>query len=987
MAKKKSHKKPTIEDVAHVDEHIAKLQIVKSLAINDALHSTDVDSIYKAQQYLKQIEKKDENVKPQSLLFDPQQFGADGYKTKSFKLSYEMLRAMGNIPIIKAIIETRKEQVCSFMEPQKDKYSQGFVIRPKNAKKTDSGIKLSKEQESRVAELTEFVMNCGDNSNAWHGDNINSFTRKFIHDSLTLDQGVWENVRNRAGELCEFIAVDGATFRIADTHNDEYTGGNTNLKKGEKNGYLPYYVQVHQGRIIAEFYPWELCFGIRNPSSNIMVNGYGKSELEDLIETVTAMLNADMYNANYFKVGSNPKGILRVNGNVNQGRIEEFKNQWQATMAGTRNCIHPDTLIWTKEFGGQEIENIARGKEEQDVTIWTGVKWEKAKIFKTEEKQISVTKVNGGLEIKTSPEHRFAIINDEGDFDWKEQKDLKLGDHVLINKESYSSEYLLTYKDQLIKEDLIEILGWMIGDGTLQFKEWDRLERVKKGSILLFFHYDKELDILTKYKDVLQSYNLNVEEVTTTRTPEQIEKAKRKYKFKTVASKHFGLRICDKDFVRFLIEKLGFQTSADGKIVPESIFNMSESFRCAFLRGLFSADGNREGQCGARLTIRNDELRKQVRNLLLSLGIRTASCEQAKTGKYFDKIICTPKFLTIKDNKLFADKIGFIQVHKQPIKEIVESKSYIPRSVIVKYCKLAHQKHKEEKIFSEAEMGNLRNIISYDESCTYNRLINLLSKAKVVYPSFWDNYYFEKVVSLTQTDEKIFMYDVEVFDDIHAFVADGVIVHNSHKMMIIEADKMDFINTQASNKDMEYSKYQEFLIKIACAIYKIDPSEIGFPMQGASEGNKGLGGEGGIEAKLEYSRDKGLKPLIKQYQSWLNKYVISQKDPNYEIVLEGLDAEDSITELDNDVKAVTNWSTVNEIRRKRGMKDIEGGDIILNPVFLQAQMATMQNQQQEESNQYMDQGEQTEEDQKNNPFLKSLQTDIERLFTEESIAV
>ena len=546
MAKKT--KNLSIDNVHEADEQIAKLTIVKSLALDNALRSSDVNDIFKAQQYLKQIEKKDSINKPQSLLIDPVSHGADGYKTKPFRLSYDMLRAMARSPIIKAIIKTRVSQVVSFITPQKDRYSAGFVIRPKNAKKTDSGIKLTKEQEKRIEALTEFMLNCGDNANEWHGDNLTSFTKKIIADSLELDQATAEIIRTRGGEACEFIATDGATFRIADTNNDEKLGivhqANSNLKKGEKNGYLPYYVQVYMSRIVAEFYPWELLFGVRNPSSSILANGYGRSELEDLIENITAMLNADQYNANFFKVGSNPKGILKVSGNINQARIDEFRQSWQAQMAGTRGA---------------------------------------------------------------------------------------------------------------------------------------------------------------------------------------------------------------------------------------------------------------------------------------------------------------------------------------------------------------------------------------------------------------------------------------------------------HKLAIIEGDKMDFVNTQMANKDMEYGQYQEFLIKVGCAHYLIDPSEIGFPMTGSSSGSQGLGGEGGLEARLEYSRDKGLKPLLTSYQAWLNQYILGQKDPDYELVFEGLDAESPEKELENDVKAVSNWSTINEIRRKRGMKDIEGGDIILNPIFLQAQMAAQQSQQQEESNQYVDQQDQGQQEE--NPFTKALTHDIEKLFVQERVAI
>lgn len=545
MAKSNKNKANfSIHDIGLIDEQIAKANIVKNITLDQALRSQSVDDIFKAQQYIQQIENKNKDVKPQSMLMDPQSYGADGYKEKQFKLSYDILRAMARTPIIKAIIKTRVNQVVAFTRPQKDKYSPGFVIRPKKAKKTDSGVKLTKQQEARIEEITEFVLNCGVNANAWHGDNFASFTRKFITDSLELDQCTAEIVRNNGGEVCELLATDASMFRIADTHNDEEFRSN-NLKKAEKNGYLPYYVQVYQSRIVNEYYPWELMFGVRNPSSSIYSNGYGRSELEDLIENVTSMLNADQYNSNFFKVGSNPKGILKVTGNVNQSRLEEFKMHWQAQVAGVRNA---------------------------------------------------------------------------------------------------------------------------------------------------------------------------------------------------------------------------------------------------------------------------------------------------------------------------------------------------------------------------------------------------------------------------------------------------------HKLPIIEADKMDFISTQTSNKDMEYSKYQEFLIKVGCAHYLMDPSEIGFPMAGASDGSKGLGGDGGTKEKLEYSKDKGLNPLLVSYEDWYNKYVIDPFDSEYELKFEGLDVESPEKELENDVKAVQNWSTVNEIRRKRGMKDIPGGDIILNPIFLQNQMASMQGD--EESNDYVnsyagdDEPNPFKKSEKVNPFEKDFEKDIAEIFAQ-----
>jgi len=151
----------------------AQLGIEKSLILSQALGSKDVETIYKAQQYIANIEKKGESTN-KSLLVDPQSFGSSGYKDKSFRLSYEVLRNMSRIPIVKAVIETRKEQILSFCEPQVNKYSTGFIIQPKGLL---DGKEMNRNQRKRADELTEFIMNCGENANSFHGDNFNSFSR------------------------------------------------------------------------------------------------------------------------------------------------------------------------------------------------------------------------------------------------------------------------------------------------------------------------------------------------------------------------------------------------------------------------------------------------------------------------------------------------------------------------------------------------------------------------------------------------------------------------------------------------------------------------------------------------------------------------------------------------------------------------------------------------------------------------------------------
>ncbi len=130
--------------------------------------------------------------------------------------------------------------------------------------------------------------------------------------------------------------MDAKTIRVAQSFYDRPNEGN---QKYAINGCLPSYVQVFQHNIWQEFYPWELAVGIRNPRTDIYSSEYGMSELEDLVQTITAMLNLDAYNANFFTQGTTPKGMMLVNGYVpNQDAMTEFEEKYKAKATGVENA-------------------------------------------------------------------------------------------------------------------------------------------------------------------------------------------------------------------------------------------------------------------------------------------------------------------------------------------------------------------------------------------------------------------------------------------------------------------------------------------------------------------------------------------------------------------------------------------------------------------------------------------------------------------------
>lgn len=330
-----------------VDYAQRKLEIKRMSIIEKAAKSDNPEDIIAASNAVSKIQKA--NFTPAKAFFiDPLDFNANlGYKDKAYSLTYTTLKRMAGTPIINAIIKTRKNQIADFAEPQADRYSTGFVIRKKAKNGVDSKMD---EKDKKVANaITDFILNCGSET-SWVNDDFDTFIRKIVDDSLTYDQMTFECIRNRRGKLERFVAVDASTFRMADTaFQEDYKNAFFNnrgvnnwnsqgdLVRKEINGYLPQYVQIYQNAVVNDFYPWELCFAVRNPSTSIYSNGYGVSELEELINVITSMLWGDEYNRRFFSQGSAPKGLLRVKGGMSESALQQFKQQWQAMISGVMN--------------------------------------------------------------------------------------------------------------------------------------------------------------------------------------------------------------------------------------------------------------------------------------------------------------------------------------------------------------------------------------------------------------------------------------------------------------------------------------------------------------------------------------------------------------------------------------------------------------------------------------------------------------------------
>lgn len=150
------------------------------------------------------------------------------------------------------------------------------------------------------------------------------------------------------------------------------------------------------------------------------------------------------------------------------------------------------------------------------------------------------------------------------------------------------------------------------------------------------------------------------------------------------------------------------------------------------------------------------------------------------------------------------------------------------------------------------------------------------------------------------------------------------------------ADEVKWVPLAQSNREMEFEQWMNYLIRICCAVYQIDPAEINFDI---SKINSSTLNESSNETRIKASRDKGLKPLLDYIQGLINNHVIPRWNKEYakkyRFEFVGLDAETRQQEIDRLQKETGVWKTINEARIEMGREPIESGDIVLNAIYSQ----------------------------------------------------
>lgn len=333
----------SVPDLAPLIQHIASSYADQEMA--KALQKPNVVPFPSKQV----LEGKKRGI--QSVWLDDRQVEILGdWYERPTNFSFDMMRYMvDKTPVLSAVVMTRIRQIKRFCRVNEKGEGPGFQVRLK-----DQGVnsKLGKAERDSISALNSFITNCGWESNPRQRarlkrDNFSNFMSKIVRDSLVMDSSPIETEykKNRSLGMDGFYAIDGATIRLCD-----------------QNGYRGddeiFALQVVQGNLRTAYTYDDLIYVPRNPRTDVLHGGYGMSETELLVNTVTGFLNAMTYNQKYFDSNAIPKGLLHLSGDYSTEDLVSFKRYWNNMVKGINNAWTLPVMVSKNQESKASFENF-----------------------------------------------------------------------------------------------------------------------------------------------------------------------------------------------------------------------------------------------------------------------------------------------------------------------------------------------------------------------------------------------------------------------------------------------------------------------------------------------------------------------------------------------------------------------------------------------------------------------------------------------------
>lgn len=150
-------------------------------------------------------------------------------------------------------------------------------------------------------------------------------------------------------------------------------------------------------------------------------------------------------------------------------------------------------------------------------------------------------------------------------------------------------------------------------------------------------------------------------------------------------------------------------------------------------------------------------------------------------------------------------------------------------------------------------------------------------------------------------------------------------------------EDVQWVPMAGGSKDMEYLNYNHHLMRGICTQFQIDPTELGLDL--LVTGGKNISSQDGHASKIEFSREKGLYPILMFVEDFINRDIIPAIDiayaKKYKFQFEGYTDETPQTEVALLQAEMTVNKSMNDLLTSARKPTIKHpvGDLPLNQTF------------------------------------------------------
>ena len=155
--------------------------------------------------------------------------------------------------------------------------------------------------------------------------------------------------------------------------------------------------------------------------------------------------------------------------------------------------------------------------------------------------------------------------------------------------------------------------------------------------------------------------------------------------------------------------------------------------------------------------------------------------------------------------------------------------------------------------------------------------------------------------------------------------------------IIAGLDDVQWVPMAGGSKDMEYLNYNMHLMRAICSQFQIDPIELGMDL--LVTGGKAVSGQDGNAQKVEFSRERGLYPILMFLEDVINRDILPALDveysKKYKFQFEGYTDETPQTEVTLLQAEMTVNKTMNDLLQAARKPKIKHpvGDLPMNQAF------------------------------------------------------